>query len=103
MYPGTSVHRMRRVRMTTEENFSFSPRNFINFQTLSGIAELKPAEPNLQLKVTGDGKGHITVDGKAKADFATGTHLVFRLNIDQSDIPQIVTSLRAVEQTSVFE
>jgi len=67
------------------------------YQNLSGTATLKPMEPNLELAVSGDGKGHITIEGKATADFHTGTYLVFTLQIDQTEIPAIVKSLLAAD------
>jgi hypothetical protein len=68
------------------------------YQTLSGVAVLKPLEPNIHLEVRGDGKGHLIVEGKAVGHFASGAYLVFRLSIDQTDIPKIIQSLRAVDR-----
>jgi hypothetical protein len=67
------------------------------YQSLSGVAELQPLEPNIRLKVFGDGKGHITVEGKAIGQFTSGAYLVFRFYIDQTDIPKIVKALRVVD------
>jgi hypothetical protein len=67
------------------------------YQTLSGTAKLIPMEPNLELEMTGDGKGHIIVKGKAIAEFGTGTYLVFRLELDQTELPTIVKSLSAAD------
>jgi hypothetical protein len=52
------------------------------YRTLGGTAKLRPMEPNLTLELTGDGKGHIAVAGKAVAEFYTGTHLVFNFSLD---------------------
>ena len=60
---------------------------------LSGSAELQPLEPNLTLALTGDGKGHVTVDGTARNDFAGGTRLVFRFEIDQTFLDDIADAL----------
>ena len=68
------------------------------YQTLSGVAELQPLEPNIYLKVRGDGKGHITVEGKAVSPFTSGAYLVSQFDIEQTDIPKIVKSLRAVDR-----
>jgi hypothetical protein len=67
------------------------------YQTLSGTAKLIPMEPNLELEMAGDGKGHVIVKGKACAEFGTGTYLVFRLELDQTELPTIVKSLSAAD------
>jgi len=60
---------------------------------LSGTARLDPLEPNLALTPTGDGKGHITVQGVARNYFETGTQLMFRFTIDQTYLKGIGESL----------
>jgi hypothetical protein len=67
------------------------------YRTLSGTAKLIPMEPNLELEMAGDGKGHIIVNGKARAEFNTGTYLAFRLEFDQTELPTIVQSLLAAD------
>jgi hypothetical protein len=37
---------------------------------LFGTARLQPTEPNITLTMTGDGKGHIAVDGSARNSFS---------------------------------
>lgn len=67
------------------------------YRTLSGAAKLIPMEPNLELEMIGDGKGHITVKGQARAEFGTGTYLTFGLEVDQTELPIIVKSLLAAD------
>jgi hypothetical protein len=67
------------------------------YRTLSGAANLVPMEPNLKLKVTGDGRGHITVEGRAEPEFYSGTYLVFTLSLDQTELPHIVAALLAID------
>ncbi|MGA3237191.1 MAG: hypothetical protein ABSG03_12865 [Bryobacteraceae bacterium] len=50
-------------------------------------------EPNLVLKMVGDGRGHISVEGKAQPEFYSGTYLVFRFSLDQTELPPIATAL----------
>ena len=64
---------------------------------LTGIAELNPLEPNITLTLKGDGKGHITVDGVARNDFASRTELAFEFTIDQTYLKGIADSLCAVD------
>jgi hypothetical protein len=63
------------------------------YRTLDGTAKLSPTEPNLTLELTGDGKGHIAVSGRAAAEFYTGTHLVFKFPLDQTQLPAIAGAL----------
>jgi hypothetical protein len=60
---------------------------------LLGTVRLRPIEPNIALTLTGDGKGHITVDGIAQNDCARGTRLTFRLTKDQTYLSGIADSL----------
>jgi hypothetical protein len=60
---------------------------------LSGMARLNPLEPNIILTFTGDGKGHITVEGVARNDFVSGTKLTFRFTIDQTYLKAIADTL----------
>lgn len=60
---------------------------------LVGTAELNPLEPNIVLTLSGDGKGHIAVDGTARNDFASGTKLTFRFIIDQTFLEGIAQAL----------
>jgi hypothetical protein len=64
---------------------------------LRGTAELQPLEPKIVLTFTGDGKGHVTVDGVARNDFASGTALKFQFTIDQTYLSGIADSLSGVD------
>jgi hypothetical protein len=67
------------------------------YDKLSGIASLDPLEPNLTLRMTGDGHGHITVDGRADTEMHKRTYLVFTLALDQTELPAIIGSLMAAD------
>jgi hypothetical protein len=60
---------------------------------LVGVARLEPLEPNIVLSLTGDGKGHVTVDGVGQNDFQRSTRLTFKFVIDQTYLPGIAYSL----------
>jgi len=64
---------------------------------LSGCAELRPAEPFLTLRLSGDGRGHITLDGVAQNPLSTGTRLVFRFELDQTQLLAIADALTAAD------
>lgn len=51
---------------------------------LQGTAAWHPVEPNVERELIGDGKGHITAEGPARNDFASGIRVVFRFDIDQT-------------------
>jgi hypothetical protein len=67
---------------------------------LAGTAELQPLEPNLILTLTGDGKGHIAVEGEATNHFERGTTLHFRFDIDQTFLPRIAEALTGADPAS---
>jgi hypothetical protein len=66
-------------------------------RSLSGSANLDPLEPNLTLKMTGDGKGHIIVEGRAEPTFYSGTFLAFQFDLDQTELPPIAAALIAAD------
>lgn len=61
------------------------------------MVELQPLDPNIHLKVSGNGKGHIAVDDEI-GEFISGTYLVFGLNIDQNDLPEVIKSFRVADR-----
>jgi hypothetical protein len=67
---------------------------------LTGTAELQPREPNLILTLTGDGKGHVEVEGEAINHFERGTRLHFRFDIDQTFLMGIAEALSDADPAS---
>lgn len=67
------------------------------YRDLTGTAQLKPLEPNITLTLTGDGKGHVTVEGTARNHFQTDTLLKFQFTIDQTYLKSIGESLTAAD------
>jgi hypothetical protein len=64
---------------------------------LVGPAELHPLEPYMELRLCGNGKGEIVVEGKAQDCHSNGTFLVFRFGIDQTELLAIVKTLKAAD------
>ena len=64
---------------------------------LSGTARLSPLEPNLRLTLTGDGKGHINVEGTARNRLGSGTKLEFEFEIDQTFLGKIARALNEAD------
>jgi hypothetical protein len=62
-----------------------------------GTARLRPIEAGLALMLTGDGKGHVTVDGVARTDSARETQLRFRIDIDQTYLRGIAGALQLAD------
>jgi hypothetical protein len=72
-----------------DELATFAEEIRVLHSNLTGIAQLQPTEPNITLKLEGDGKGHIVVDGTAQRTLGANTQLAFRIEIDQTYLPQI--------------
>ena len=64
---------------------------------LSAAAEFEPLERYIKLRFSGDGKGHIHVQGEAYSRFSNDTRLSFAFDIDQTYLRSIVDSLLSVE------
>ncbi len=60
---------------------------------LIGPAILNPLEPNIELTLKGDGKGHINVTGVAQNHFERRTRLHFEFNIDQTYLKSIADDI----------
>lgn len=67
------------------------------YKALIGTAKLIPLEPNVELEMSGDGDGHVVVSGKARAELHSGTHVVFRLKVEQTQLPIIRQSLLLID------
>src|SRR5262247_2409580 len=65
------------------------------YETLAGTVEFTTMEEQLHLLFTGDGKGHIEVEGKLVDQPGIGNRLHFTLQFDQS---QLEASIRELEK-----
>jgi hypothetical protein len=63
---------------------------------LTGSALFESLEPQIAIRFSGDGKGHIGVEGSAQNGFL-GARLVFRFDIDQTFLDQIARALDRLE------
>jgi hypothetical protein len=66
------------------------------YRNLNGKAELHPFDSPFALTLTGDGRGGISVDGHAQADFVNDTKLSFHFEVDQTFLHRIADGLLAV-------
>jgi hypothetical protein len=67
------------------------------YRDLVGPAELNTMEQNLRVGLSGDAKGRIVLEGRAQDSSFSGTHLVFRFEMDQTELPAIAASLRTAD------
>jgi hypothetical protein len=63
------------------------------YRTISGSAAFTSNEKQLELMLTCDIKGHIYVKGEAIDYVSKGNKLIFRLDIDQTYVPQVLSQL----------
>ena len=66
------------------------------YNDLSSSFEFSPIEGQLFMRFSGDGLGHIYVDCTAKDQAGGGSTLNFEINIDQTDIQELVNQLNAI-------
>jgi hypothetical protein len=66
------------------------------YESLSGTAEFATLEEQLQLRLTGDGKGHIELVGEVADQPGIGNRLHFTLQFDQSQLGVSIHELERV-------
>jgi hypothetical protein len=64
---------------------------------LRGTAHWSPIEQFLDLTFVGDARGHILIEGKAQNSLSVWNTLIFRLELDQTELPKIISDLKACE------
>jgi hypothetical protein len=84
----------------TDELIRFASELHLLFETLSGSAEFTTMEGQLNLRLVGDGKGHIELCGEVADRAGIGNRLHFALQFDQSQLGMSVRELERV--TSQF-
>jgi hypothetical protein len=68
------------------------------YRTVSGAAEFTCYERQLEMAFTCNATGHIQVRGQAMDVAGTGNTLNFRLDLDQTHVPKILSGLRLLSQ-----
>jgi hypothetical protein len=79
-----------------EDLARFLPRLEKLSEQLSGEALLDTIEGWLDLRLTGDGRGHVGLRGHLVDAPSDGNSLEFRLSLDQTYLPPLMAQLRAV-------
>lgn len=80
----------------TSELKKFSDELHPLFQKLNGAAEFVTLEEQLRLKLEGDGKGHIRLEGDVHDRAGIGNRLSFSLQFDQTSLGASIRELEAV-------
>jgi len=84
------------ANLRSDEFHRFRARLTELYRTLSGKAELAPIEQQIEMTLSGDGKGHVAVAGVAVDRVGTGNRLTFSFAIDQTYLPLVISSLEAI-------
>jgi hypothetical protein len=82
--------------LRTEDLARFLPRLERLSESLDGEALLDTLEGWLDIRLTGDGRGHVALCGQLVDAPADGNSLEFRLSLDQTFLPPLIAQLRAV-------
>ena len=65
-------------------------------EQLEGTAEFSPMEPWINLKLSGNGRGGIELEGEAIDQVGTGNTLKFGWEMDQTYLPGIIRALDSI-------
>ena len=82
-----------RANVRSEEFQGFLGGLEVLYESLEGTARLTSMEGQIDVSLTGDGKGRIQVAGEAVDEAGIGNHLRFRFELDQTFLPEIRRSL----------
>ncbi len=82
--------------IVTDELVTFMNQVRPLFETLHGSAEFTTTEDQVHMRLVGDGKGHIELDGEVMDEPGTGNQLNFILRFDQSQLGRSMHELEKV-------
>ena len=66
------------------------------YDKLNGIATFHTLESQVEIKIVGDGIGHLKAECEVMDYAGTGNKLVFEINFDQTHIPKILNQLEKI-------
>ena len=84
------------ANIMTAELVRFSEELYVLYERLTGTAEFTTLEGQLLLKLTGDGRGHIQLEGQVLDQAGIGNRLSFALDFDQTFLPQSMRDLDSI-------
>jgi len=85
-----------RADLRSEEFQTFLDEAEALSRALDGVASFSTMEEQIAFTLTGDGRGHVRVEGKAFDAPGSDNHLHFIFDIDQTYLPEICRSLGVV-------
>ena len=80
----------------SDELERFLPELVRLYSNLTGSANLEALDGWLNLRLEGDGRGHINVTCRLSDSSGYGSTLDFRLDLDQTHLPKIIRQIEAV-------
>ena len=91
-------------KFTGEFKADFMTIDFINFKNeleilyskLKGIATFQTLESQVEMKIIGDGIGHLKAECIVMDNAGIGNKLEFEINFDQTHIPKILNQLEKI-------
>src|SRR5690606_973570 len=66
------------------------------YEKLNGIATFHTLESQVEIKISGDGIGHLTAECIVKDAASFGNKLEFEINFDQTHIPELLNQLKKI-------
>jgi hypothetical protein len=66
------------------------------YDKLNGIATFNTLESQIEIKIIGDGIGHLNAECEVMDFGANGNKLMFEINFDQTHIPKILNQLEKI-------
>jgi hypothetical protein len=66
------------------------------YDKLNGIATFKTLESQVDIKITGDGIGHLKAECEVIDSAGIGNKLEFEINFDQTHVPKILNQLEKI-------
>jgi hypothetical protein len=76
-----------------EDFVSFRDELMIQYRDLTTTVSFATMESWLSLQIKGDGLGHLVVEGEAEELFASRNKLLFKIEFDQTFVPDILKAL----------
>ena len=65
-------------------------------ESLAGTATFETIEEQLEIRLKGDGRGHVELSGRLSSPQPDADSLMFHLQIDQTDLARTISELRKV-------
>jgi hypothetical protein len=88
-----------RAALRSEDFYSFGNEIKTLSKSLTGTARFETLEQQLAVSLSGDGRGHISVNGEALDQAGVGNKLHFQFEIDQTYLPRISQSVESLLTT----